>query len=405
MDFFVLCIRLSYLYRNEQPGLMLILRLNFFKTDRMRKVSNELKISRVNVYRSVVVSFASLFIIASSSGQNVNDLKLENYRPVSIYKIPVTDVVKAKYPAIDMHTHVYAQNDEAIMRWMKAMDACGIEKAIVFTGATGARFDALVKMYAKYGNRFELWCGFDFSGYGEPGYGPEAVRELERCFKNGAKGVGEVMFKGKGIPVTSSNRNLMLPDDPRMDPLFEKCAELRLPVNLHISEDKWMYEKMDSTNDGLMNASKWEVKMESGAKTHEEMIERLEKTLKKHPRTIFIAAHLANCCADLTVLGNFFDKYPNLYADISARYGEIAPIPGFVHDFIEKYQDRIVYGTDMSFSEKIYRVTFRILETTDEHFYEIGMFGYHWPLYGLYLSDGTLKKLYRDNALKIVNRE
>lgn len=371
----------------------------------MRNILDEIRNYRLNVYHSAFAAIISLSVIIPCRGQNISDLKLKDYRPVSIYNIPVTQVARAKYPAIDMHTHVYGRNDQAIAQWIKAMDACGIEKAIVFTGATGIRFDTLVKMYARYGDRFELWCGFDYTGYDEPGYGPEAVRELERCFKNGAKGVGEVMFKGKGIPPSSSNRSIMLPDDPRLDLLFEKCAELKLPVNLHISEDKWMYERMDSTNDGLMNASEWEVKIENGAKTHEEMLKRLENTLKKHPRTTFIAAHLANCCADLTVLGNYFDKYPNLYADISARFGEIAPIPRFVHDFLEKYQDRIVYGTDMSFSERIYRVTFRILETTDEHFYETGLFGYHWPLYGLYLSDKTLKKLYRDNALKIVNRE
>lgn len=95
---------------------------------------------------------------------------------------------------------------------------------------------------------------------------------------------------------------------------------------------------------------------------------------------------------------------PNFLADISARYGEIAPIPKFAHDFIEKYQDRIVYGTDMSFGERTYKITFRILETADEHFYEIDKFNYHWPLYGLALSNKTLKKLYRDNAIKIINR-
>ncbi len=210
------------------------------------------------------------------------------------------------------------------------------------------------------------------------------------------------MYKGKGNP-PSSNRSIMLPDDPREDLLFEKCADLGMPVNLHISEDKWMYEKIDSTNDGLLNAAQWQVKIENGTKTHEEMLARLENTLKKHPRTIFIAAHLANCCADLSVLGSYFDKYPNLFADISARYGEIAPIPKFVHDCIEKYQDRIVYGTDMTFNERMYRITFRILESADEHFYE-SMFNYHWPLYGLYLSDNTLKKLYRDNAAKLLKR-
>ena len=340
----------------------------------------------------------------SSQGQGVNDLKLKDYRPKSIYNIPVTNVLKAKYPAIDMHTHVYGRTDEEIAAWLKAMDACGIEKSIVYTGATGTRFDDLVKMYSKYGDRFELWCGFDYTGYEDPGYGPAAAKELERCFRAGARGVGEVMFKGKGPSPSSKLKTIILPDDPRMDILWRKCADLGLPVNLHISEDKWMYEKMDSTNDGLMNASTWEVKMENGAKTHEEMLERLENTVKKHPKTIFIAAHLANCCANLSVLAGYFDKYPNLYADISARYGEIAPIPKFVHDFIEKYQDRIVYGTDMTFNERIYRVTFRILETADEHFYETDLFGYHWPLYGLALTDKTMKKVYRDNAIKLLKK-
>lgn len=350
----------------------------------------------------VIISLFCLSMI--SYGQSVDELKLKDYRPKSIYKIPLSNVACAKYPAIDMHTHVYGRNEEEIAEWLKAMDNCGIEKAIVLTGATGERFDNLMKMYSKYADRFELWCGFDYTGYDQPGYGPDAVKELERCHKSGAKGVGEVMFKGKGIGPSSRIKTIMLPDDPRFDPLFEKCAELKLPVNLHISEDKWMYEKMDSTNDGLINAYKWEVKMDNGARSHEEMIDRLENTLKKHPNTTFVAAHLANCCADLSVLGLFFDKYPNLYADISARYGEIAPIPKFVHDFIEKFQDRIVYGTDMTFNERMYRVTFRVLETADEHFYETDMFGYHWPLYGLGMSEEVLKKLYRENALKITNR-
>jgi predicted TIM-barrel fold metal-dependent hydrolase len=365
---------------------------------------DEIKISWVKADRLILTVITYLLIILNSSGQNVNDLKLKNYRPVSIYKVPVTNVARAKFPAVDMHTHVYAKDEKAIAKWIKAMDDCGIEKAIVLTGATGARFDTIAAMYSKFGTRFELWCGFDYTGYDKAGYGAEAVRELERCFKNGAKGVGELMYKGKGIPPSSSARPMMLPDDPRVDALFEKCAELGMPVNLHISEDKWMYEKIDSTNDGLMNAAEWQVKSEYGSKTHEEMIDILENTVKKHPKTTFIAAHLANCCADLSVLGRFFDKYPNLFADISARYGEIAPIPKFVKEFIEKYQDRVVYGTDMSFNEKIFRVTFRILETADEHFYETNLFGYHWPLYGLALNDKVLKKLYKDNAVGIMNR-
>jgi predicted TIM-barrel fold metal-dependent hydrolase len=370
----------------------------------MNSTAKKIIPDRVAKIRSAMTFLASILTISTSYCQNVDELKLKDYRPVSIYKVPVTEILRAKFPVIDAHTHVYARTEAAIEQWLKAMDACGIEKAVILTGATGARFDSLVKVYSRYGNRFELWCGFDYKGYENPGYGPDAVKELERCVRNGAKGVGEVMFKGKGISPGSRTRTIMLPDDPRLGPLYEKCAELNIPVNLHVSEDKWMYEPMDSTNDGLMNAAEWQIKIENGAKTHEEMLSRLENTVRLHPRTKFIAAHLANCCADLSVLGRFLDKYPNLFADVSARYGEIAPIPDFVHDFIEKYQDRLVYGTDMGFGERMYRVTFRILESSDEHFYENGMFSYHWPLYGLAISGPTLAKLYKANFESICGK-
>lgn len=215
--------------------------------------------------------------------------------------------------------------------------------------------------------------------------------------------MGEVMFKGKAVSARSREKSIRLPDDPRFDALFEKCAELKIPVNIHISEDKWMYENIDVHNDGLMNAATWHISTADGSKSHEEMLERFGNTLKKHPKTIFVAAHLLNCCADLSYLGNYFDKYPNLYADISARFGEIAPIPKFAGEFIEKYADRIVYGTDMTFNDRIYHVTFRILETSDEHFYETDLFGYHWPLYGLGLSDQTLRKIYSDTPKRILS--
>jgi len=348
----------------------------------------------------IVLAFGpSLFI----SGQDGKNILLKDYNPVSIYKIPVTEVPKAKYKAIDMHTHVYAKDDETIKKWIKAMDECGIEKSIVFTGATGARFDTIYNLYAKYKDRFEIWCGFDYKGFDEPGYGPAAVKELERCVKKGASGVGELMFKGKAVTSNSREKSIRLPDDPRFDALFEKCAELKVPVNIHISEDKWMYENIDVNNDGLMNAAIWHISTADGSRSHEEMLERFGTTLKKHPKTIFVAAHLLNCCADLNYLGNYFDTYPNLYADVSARFGEIAPIPEFVRKFIEKYADRIVYGTDMTFNERIYKVTFRILETSDEHFYETDLFGYHWPLYGLGLSDQALSKIYSETPKKIIS--
>jgi predicted TIM-barrel fold metal-dependent hydrolase len=190
-----------------------------------------------------------------------------------------------------------------------------------------------------------------------------------------------------------------------MKPLLEKCGELKIPVSIHVAEDQWMYEKVDSTNDGLMNSAKWHVdQTRKGLLGHDELIKTLENAVKNNPKTIFIACHLANTNADMSMLGRLFDLYPNLYADIAARFGEFSPIPRYTKAFFEKYADRLVYGTDMGPTSEMYQTTFRILESADEHFYVHKMFSYHWPLYGLNLNDETLRKIYGDNAGKILSR-
>jgi predicted TIM-barrel fold metal-dependent hydrolase len=353
----------------------------------------------------VLMILVILFNAAKLSSQSTPDnLLLKNYRPKSIYKVPVTKIEKAKFPVIDMHSHPYAESLEEIDQWVKNMDAVGIEKTILLSHATGAEFDSLYQVYSKYPDRFELWCGFDYTGYDQPGYGPAAVAELERCYKMGARGVGELGDKGKGLFYSKPPAWGMHLDDPRMDPLLEKCAELGLPINIHVADPIWMYEKMDSANDGLMNAYEWRLDNKPGIVDHNGMIDILERAVKRHPKTIFIACHFANCSYDLNKLGALLDKYPNLYADIAARYAETAPIPRFAAAFIEKYQDRLLYGTDMGFDLDMYHITFRILESSDEHFYEIGQFGYHWALNGFGLNDVVLKKLYRDNALKLLKK-
>jgi predicted TIM-barrel fold metal-dependent hydrolase len=111
---------------------------------------------------------------------------------------------------------------------------------------------------------------------------------------------------------------------------------------------------------------------------------------------------VANCSYDLSILGKLLETYDNVYADIAARYAELSPIPRHVEQFFEKHQDKLLYGTDMGFEPSMYKTTFRILETQDEHFYEKDLFSYHWPLYGLGLSDHVLEKLYHKNAQKIL---
>jgi len=329
-------------------------------------------------------------------------LLLKDFRPTALYNIPETTVAKGRFPVIDMHSHPYAKTAEQVDQWVRTMDDVGVEKTIVLTGATGKQFDEIVARFQKQRHRFSLWCGFDLTGYDRPGFGPAAVAELERCWQTGAQGVGELADKGKGLVFGTSQALGMHMDDPRLEPLLKKCGELGLPINIHVAEPIWMYQPMDRHNDGLMNAFKWRLDNQPDILGHAEMIDTLERAVKKHPHTMFVACHFANCCYDLEKLGVLFERYPNLGADIGARYAETAATPRHTARFFEKYQDRLLYGTDMGLDAAMYRMTFRILETDDEHFYDWRLFSYHWPLHGFALSDAVLKKVYRDNALKIL---
>lgn len=329
-------------------------------------------------------------------------LLLKDYRPKSIYKIPVTEVAKAKFPVIDMHSHPYAKTAAEIDQWVRNMDEVGIEKTIILTMSTGAAFDEIQKKYAKHSERFEMWCGFDLAGYDKPGFGPAAVKELERCKQAGARGVGEIHDKGKGLVSGQAKAPGMHPDDPRMDAVWDKCGELGMPVSLHVADPIWMYQKMDRYNDGLMNAYEWRLDNQPNIVDLSGMVDILERTASRHRNTTFIACHFANLDYDLARLGEVLERNSNLYADIAARYAETAPIPRFAAKFYEKHADRMVYGTDMGFDKPMYRVTFRILESLDEHFYETDQFSYHWSLNGFGLSDAILKQVYHDNAERLL---
>jgi len=327
---------------------------------------------------------------------------LKDYRPKSIYKIPVTEIRKAKFPIIDMHSHPYAKTPREIEDWIANMAQVGVEKTMILTMATGTEFDELYRKYSKYPERFEIWCGFDFAGYDKPGFGPGAVKELERCHQMGARGVGEIHDKGKGLRSGKSNAPGMHPDDPRMDALWEKCGELGMPISLHVADPIWMYQKMDKTNDGLMNAYEWRLDNQPGIVDLSGMVNIFERTLARHRNTTFVACHFMNLDYDLARLGEVLERNPNLYADISARYAETGPIPRFASQFYAKHAARLIYGTDMGVDKEMYRVTFRILESLDEHFYENEQFGYHWALNGFGLSDEILKQVYRDNAARLL---
>jgi uncharacterized protein len=331
----------------------------------------------------------------------MDSVLVKDYAPRSSVVNQQTFVPKAKYPVIDCHVHVVAKTPAEIAEWVRTMDEVGMEKSIVLTGATGKEFDSLVDSLLKaYPGRFLLYCGMDRTDIEKPDYSTRAVAELVRCYKKGARGVGEITDKGSGITrdTTLERSKRLHPDDPRLDAFWEKCAELKMPVNLHIADHPSCWTPLDVFQERTPDYQHFN-QYGKDVSSYDELIEIRNRTLEKHPRTIFIACHLGNQGHDLAKLSLTMDKYTNLYLDISARDYEIGRTPRASAKFLTKYQNRIVFGTDQGREKSMYQMHWQLLETADE--YIVGRVG--WRYYGLELPAPVLKTLYQGTARKIFN--
>jgi predicted TIM-barrel fold metal-dependent hydrolase len=281
------------------------------------------------------------------------------------------------------------------------MDAVGVETTVVLTGATGAAFDRLVDLYLKpYPNRFQLWCGLDTTDIENADYPERAAAELERCRWKGARGVGELSDKGWGF-----GRNTGAPraarlhaDDPRLDLFWNKVAQLKMPATIHIADHPSCWAPLDVFQErtpDYQHFSQWGKDVPS----YQELIDRRDRAVARHPKTLFIACHLGNQGNDLATLGKALEKYPNLYLDISARDYEVGRTPRAAAKFLTRYRSRVMFGTDMGREKTMYQSWWRLFETDDEN-----MPGrVWWRYYGLDLPAPALEALYRGNAKKVLN--
>ena len=338
-----------------------------------------------------------------SSEDAVDALKLKDYDPVSVFVMEEHHPEAARFSTIDMHSHPYRKDEAGIRAWVKTLEANNIEKVIVHTYAYGEDFDRLYDLFSGISDKFELWCGLDMTKWDQPEFPECAVKELERCHAKGAVGVGELIDKGMG---ERSSRTVREPglhfNDPKFDALFEKCAELGMPVSIHVGDPIWMYEALDAHNDGYMNAKHWWIDLGTdGILDLDGVVQSFEECVARHPNTTFIGCHLINLNHDYVRLGAILDRHPNLWIDISARHQETCVTPRATKRFYEKYQDRIVFGTDNDPDPDMYHAQWRILETEDEHFY-LDEQSYHWPMQGIGLSDTVLRKIYHDNAVRLM---
>jgi predicted TIM-barrel fold metal-dependent hydrolase len=329
----------------------------------------------------------------------MDTILVKDYAPRSLVVTKETFVPKARYPAIDSHVHVVARTPDEIADWVQIMDEVGIETSIILTGATGKAFDGLVELLPKkYPGRFLLYCGMDRTDIDKPDYSKRVVTELNRCYNKGARGVGEISDKGWGITrETSLDRNKRLhPDDNRLDAFWDKCAELKMPVNLHVADHPSCWTPLDVYQERSPDYQHFS-QFGKDVPSYEELLVKRNMTLAKHPNTVFIACHLGNQGNDLEKLSQAMDKYPNLYLDTSARDYEMGRTPRASARFLSKYKDRIVFGTDQGREQNMYQIHWRLFETDDEYF--VGRIS--WRYYGLDLPDPVLEAIYRGTAKNI----
>jgi len=344
--------------------------------------------------------FISIVLICISA--NAQDLTFEEYNPISTLVVPGKLIKKAKFPFIDIHGHQYRMPNQDLAPVIAAMDTLNEAIMVNLSGRTG---DDLIKSVANIAancpNRFVVFANINFEGAGAEGWLEKTVAQFEQDVKNGARGLK--VYKSLGLRNKDANGKRLAIDDPRLDPIWEKCGELGVPVLIHSADPKSFWDDFNGDNERWLEL-KTHPRRKRDANSPapwEQIIEEQHQMFKKHPNTTFINAHMGWLANDLGQLGQLLDELPNMNVGIGAIIAELGRQPRFAKAFFKKYQDRILFGKD-SWKPEEFPTYFRVLESDDEYFPYHKKYHAFWPMYGLDLSDEVLKKVYYKNALRIV---
>lgn len=326
------------------------------------------------------------------------DNRFDTARMESSLVVPRTALSHFRYPVIDAHSHdSYTSKPEQLAAWVRLQTQVGVEQTFIFTGKSGAEFRAAAERYADaYPQRFVMFAGISSAGIDTPEYGELLRQRLRADVQAGARGLGELTDKGLGLVHVGTQAYYI--DDERFDALWDEAAKLHVPVFVHIAEPAEFYQPADERND-LRRSANWSL-YGKGTPGFEGMLARFEKVIARHPHTHFIAVHSFNLTNNLQRVGALLDKYPNVRVDFAARMWELARQPFTARKFFIKYADRILFGTDNDPTLDMYLAHVRQLETEDEWFWPAD--AEWWRGYGMNLPDAVLRRIYRDNALRLL---
>lgn len=353
-------------------------------------------------------------------GRDGRQLLLKNFRPRSMLQVKQTDITRAKFPVVDLHTHFryrFRHSPEQLDAFVELMDRNNIAVCVSLDGKLGDDFrEHAAYLWTKYPNRFLIFANIDWRGDGQmddpatwachrPGFAERTAKRLSEAKALGASGLK--IFKQFGLGYRNPDGSLIEIDDRRWDPIWQACGELGLPVIIHTSDPAAFFLDIDPTNERweeLHRHPEWSFPKDKFP-SRQRLLDARNRVIERHPKTNFIGAHVANNPEDLATVSAWLDKYPNLYVGFASRIGELGRQPYTARRFFLTYSDRILFTTDGPWPETRVRLYWRFLETFDEYFpyseKEFPPQGF-WNIYGIGLPDEVLRKVYSENAIRLI---
>jgi predicted TIM-barrel fold metal-dependent hydrolase len=357
-------------------------------------------------------------------------LNLPDYQPTSMLHARETRVERARYPVIDIHTHItessksingvelaaernfHATPDELI----PVMDRKNIRSMVNLTGGFGVGLTETVEKYDKsYRDRFYTFTEPSYPRFLEPNYPHIQAQAIEHAVRNGARGLKILKTLGLYLRDNITEGKLVKIDDPRFDPMWDACGQLNIPVAIHISDPVAFFTPTDRFNERFEELNRHPDWSFCGRDfpTNAELIEARNRMIARHPNTRFIVLHVGNFAENLENVSQNLDRFPNVSVDVAARIGELGRQPRAARAFFEKYQDRVLFGTDATphadnypqqvFCDELYEIYYRFLETDDEYFdyapAKVPPQG-RWRISGVNLPEPILRKVYNGNAAR-----
>lgn len=367
----------------------------------------------------LLASFMGIGFAQPPSETPPRRLYLDEFRPESMLAVPSHPLTQARLPCVNVHTHPARLTPDELQSLAAAMDAANVAVSICLDGETGSRFLELQQRLEQHApGRFVIFLRMDYIGDGDradPGswdvhdedYGLRMADQLTEAVRLGAAGLK--LLKDLGLGVRDQEGGLIRPDDARFDPVWQRAGELGIPVLWHCADPLAFFQPIDERNERYEELSRHPDWSFHGADfpSHAELIAAQLRVIERHPETTFICAHMANLPEDLAQLGAALDRYPNMYVETSARVAELGRQPYTAREFFLKYADRILFGTDGPGTADKLNPQFRFLETNDEYFPYVddparfppqGL----WNIYGIGLPDEVLRKVYYENAERLI---